>query len=411
MTEDSLVFLQRAGGALRGVDEVGGDRPGSGGAESRPQAPPPRGRPPRWRSSSATPARRRRPTARRGADARPPGRGGRRQADGLRRRRDVEAGGAKVRCRRGWAPRWPPGPALGARELLPAPTPPPRPRRRVACATRRSPGSRCRRPAPTSSRSAATRAAAPWSSGRWGSPAGVAAGRAAGGALWWRVTARSRSGLDGYPGAARQLAVTAATADAQAPAGTLALAGPQVRVGETLWAGPDARLEMTPANTAEGGGDLAGWRPVINGRKGEAAAAAGPWPPGPTRSVPWRWTAAATAAPSRRSSSPSTRRRPRSPGRCCLGSASRGAVHGRGRRRRAASPGPAARSGSACRGTRRSASPATGRRRSSTLRAPALRSTAARSSSVTATCCACAPRTASRASTTCASVSARAREG
>jgi hypothetical protein len=99
-------------------------------------------------------------------------------------------------------------------------------------------------------------------------------------ALWWRVTARSRSGLDGYPGAARQLAVTAATADTQAPAGALALAGPQVRVGETLWAGPEAHLEMTPADAAEGGGDLALWRPVINGREGELAAAAGPWAAG-----------------------------------------------------------------------------------------------------------------------------------
>jgi hypothetical protein len=97
------------------------------------------------------------------------------------------------------------------------------------------------------------------------------------GALYWRVTARSRSGLDGYPGAARKLAVTSTQTDDQPPAGTLALTGPQVRIGDTLFAGPGARIEVT-AGDAESG--LAGWVPVINGREGNARDDSGPWKAG-----------------------------------------------------------------------------------------------------------------------------------
>lgn len=62
--------------------------------------------------------------------------------------------------------------------------------------------------------------------------------------LHWRVTARSRSGLDGYPSEAVRLAITSDQADTQGPVGRMILTGPQVQVGDVLYTGPATRVEV-----------------------------------------------------------------------------------------------------------------------------------------------------------------------
>lgn len=64
------------------------------------------------------------------------------------------------------------------------------------------------------------------------------------GDLFWRVTARSRSGLDGYPSEPAPLAITSDRTDVEGPPGEMVLSGPQVIVGDVLWAGPTARLAV-----------------------------------------------------------------------------------------------------------------------------------------------------------------------
>ena len=89
------------------------------------------------------------------------------------------------------------------------------------------------------------------------------------GTYHWRVTARSASGLDGYPSEGSALAITSDRTGVEAPAGSLAIAGPQVRVGERLFTAANATVQVT-ATGADGA--PARWVPVIGGQ--EAAA----WP-------------------------------------------------------------------------------------------------------------------------------------
>lgn len=93
----------------------------------------------------------------------------------------------------------------------------------------------------------------------------------------WRITARSRSGLDGYPGATSLVAIRAAALDQAAPTGTILVEGPSVRVGEKLVFGPATRLAVSAKDEASG---LEGWTAVVDGRDAEDAALAGPWPDG-----------------------------------------------------------------------------------------------------------------------------------
>lgn len=86
-------------------------------------------------------------------------------------------------------------------------------------------------------------------------------------ALHWRVTARSRSGLDGYPSAPAGLAITSDQADLQPPAGTLRLAGPQVSLDGRLFVA-SAPVPEVAAEDAETG--VARWLPVIDGQPGTA---------------------------------------------------------------------------------------------------------------------------------------------
>ncbi|MFL6293111.1 MAG: LysM peptidoglycan-binding domain-containing protein [Thermoanaerobaculia bacterium] len=105
----------------------------------------------------------------------------------------------------------------------------------------------------------------------WRSPALAAGG------YHWRITARSRSGLDGYPGEASALAIRAEALDQAPPAGAIHIAGPSVRIGEKLVFGPATRLEVAAVDEASG---VEGWTPAIDGRDAQAAALAGPWSDG-----------------------------------------------------------------------------------------------------------------------------------
>jgi LysM domain len=94
------------------------------------------------------------------------------------------------------------------------------------------------------------------------------------GELHWRATARSASGLDGYPAAAATL--TLAAGGLPGAAATLEMTGDVVRVGETLYASPRPRLEPRVAAAPECPTERT--LPLIDGR--EAAAWPAAWPPG-----------------------------------------------------------------------------------------------------------------------------------
>jgi hypothetical protein len=82
------------------------------------------------------------------------------------------------------------------------------------------------------------------------------------GEVYWRVTARSASGLDGYPSPASGIAILAARADLAPPAGELQVAGPSVRVGERLFVGAATQVGIAVADPA------VRWQPAIDGRAG-----------------------------------------------------------------------------------------------------------------------------------------------
>lgn len=96
----------------------------------------------------------------------------------------------------------------------------------------------------------------------------------------WRATARSRSGLDGYPGETSRLIVRDEAMDRTPPAGTIGISGPSVRIGEQVIFGPGARLEVA---ATDGGSGLESWAPRIDGTESTAARLAGPWSDGEHR--------------------------------------------------------------------------------------------------------------------------------
>ncbi len=65
------------------------------------------------------------------------------------------------------------------------------------------------------------------------------------GDVYWRATARSLSGLDGYPGAPVRLAIASDQKDLVGPKETAVIEGPQIQVGDILWAAPTARIVAT----------------------------------------------------------------------------------------------------------------------------------------------------------------------
>jgi LysM domain-containing protein len=97
------------------------------------------------------------------------------------------------------------------------------------------------------------------------------------GELYWRVTARGRSGLDGYPSEAIRLAITSdRPGSRETPAaGALQAGGPQVRVGDRLFVAPTAKVEVVAEDAAA---RSALWRPVIGGKAENAWPAS--WSPG-----------------------------------------------------------------------------------------------------------------------------------
>jgi len=95
------------------------------------------------------------------------------------------------------------------------------------------------------------------------------------GSFYWRVTARSPSGLDGYPSEPSRLAVTSDRTGVQAPTGSLQVGGPQVRVGERLVTSAAATVQVTAVGAD---GAPARWLPVIGGQEATTWPAA--WPAG-----------------------------------------------------------------------------------------------------------------------------------
>jgi len=106
---------------------------------------------------------------------------------------------------------------------------------------------------------------------QWRPAAPLALGR-----YYWRVTARSASGLDGYPSEASRLAITSDRTGVQAPTGSLQVGGPQVRVGERLFTSAAATVQVTAVGPD---GTPARSLPVIGGQ--EATAWPAVWTAGP----------------------------------------------------------------------------------------------------------------------------------
>lgn len=100
----------------------------------------------------------------------------------------------------------------------------------------------------------------------------------------WRVTARSRSGLDGYPSATSKILIRPGEADTAAPTGSIRITGTTVRVADQLYVPPGVTFEVEATDGGIGGIDgsgLSGWRPVIDGKEAEVETWTGPWPGGP----------------------------------------------------------------------------------------------------------------------------------
>jgi len=288
VTEDSIVFLQRTGGALHGVEHKGIEIvEGQADVEARPApghpAPPPAEVEIVLGSARATAH-----TDSRGAVST---RARRAEAGGAKVMAyggdaDLEAGGAKVQVPQGMGSSVAAsGPPTPPEKLLPTPAPlAPADGAEVACANpsfswQPVPEAAayvvevCRDPACD----ALVERAAGVADTAWRPQALPAASSPASEVFYWRVTARSRSGLDGYPGTPRKVVVTSAKADALPPTGTVSLVGPQVRIGTTLFAGPGVHIEVAASDEGSG---VAGWKPVVNGKAADQAATARPWAAG-----------------------------------------------------------------------------------------------------------------------------------
>jgi len=269
VTEDSLVFLQRSGKTLTGSTKKSIEIV-QGAAELNAQV----------LSASAPPPEVEIVLGNTRATSRPDAKGpartrARRAEEGSAKlmayggESEVEAGGAKVRVQRGMgtsvATQGPPSPP---EPLLPAPVlAGPEPDAERACADpplawQAVPQAAsyivevCRDPgcgALVDRRVGET--ATEWR------PAALPVGE-----LYWRVTARSRSGLDGYPSEAIRLAITSDQAgprEALAAEGSLQVGGPQLRVGDRLYVSPAATVSVASDQPAR-------WLPMIGGKQESA---------------------------------------------------------------------------------------------------------------------------------------------
>lgn len=278
VTEDSLVFIQRSGKTLAGSPKKSIEIV-QGAAELNAQV----------LSASAPPPEVEIVLGNTRATSRPDGKGpartrARRAEEGGAKlmayggESEVEAGGARVRVQRGMgtsvAPQGPPSPP---EPLLPAPVlAGPEPDAERACVDPPlswQPVPRaasyivevCRDPgcgALIDRRIGET--ATEWR------PAALPVGE-----LYWRVTARSLSGLDGYPSEAIRLAITSDQAgprEALKAEGSLQVGGPQVRVGERLYVAPSATVEVASTEKPMR------WLPILGGKQESAWPAT--WSPG-----------------------------------------------------------------------------------------------------------------------------------
>ena len=94
--------------------------------------------------------------------------------------------------------------------------------------------------------------------------------------LYWRVTATSASGLDGYPTSAAKLGVREVT-DTLAPIAEWVVDGPRARRGERQIVGPGFTLE---ARAEDGDSGVDSKTLTINGEPASEADLAGPWATG-----------------------------------------------------------------------------------------------------------------------------------
>jgi hypothetical protein len=94
--------------------------------------------------------------------------------------------------------------------------------------------------------------------------------------LYWRATARSRSGLDGYPAETARLDILSDRLDHEGPAAKLALSGRQIDVAGRLFTAAVIGLAIT---AEDGGCGLLRTTPTVDGRP----AATGPLPAGEHR--------------------------------------------------------------------------------------------------------------------------------
>jgi hypothetical protein len=99
------------------------------------------------------------------------------------------------------------------------------------------------------------------------------------GEYFWRVTAVSASGLDGYPSAGAGLSVRGGP-DRTGPTGGLTVVGRQIRLGDRLVVDETVRVEPVLEDAQSG---IAGWRPVIDDDEVSLERWGGPWPDGTFR--------------------------------------------------------------------------------------------------------------------------------
>lgn len=95
--------------------------------------------------------------------------------------------------------------------------------------------------------------------------------------LFWRVTATSLSGLDGYPSEATGFQVVDRPSDSEPPTMSYRFEDPKANIDEQVVVGPGFRLDI---ETEDRGSGVASWHPVIDGEKKTAADLAGPWSTG-----------------------------------------------------------------------------------------------------------------------------------
>ena len=105
--------------------------------------------------------------------------------------------------------------------------------------------------------------------------------------LYWRVTATSASGLDGFPSAAVPFEIVAGAADEEPPRLALRFVGPQdpPRSGfnEQLIVGPGIEIEVE----AEDSSGIRDSMTVLDGRDAAPGAPPGPWARGGHRAAAW----------------------------------------------------------------------------------------------------------------------------